>query len=36
MKILNTERINGYGRYAVLDIDEYKDKKKMLAWQKLK
>ena len=27
---------NGHGRYAVLDIDEYKEYEKMLAWQKLR
>jgi len=27
---------NGRGRYAVLDIDEYKEYEKMLAWRKLK
>jgi len=27
---------NGHGRYAVLDIEEYKEYEKMLAWQKLK
>ena len=27
---------NGRGRYAVLDIAEYKDYEKMLAWRKLK
>jgi prevent-host-death family protein len=27
---------NGRGRYVVLDIDEYKDYEKMLAWRKLK
>jgi len=27
---------NGHGRYAVLDIDEYKEYEKMLAWRKLK
>ena len=26
---------NGHGRYAVLDIDEYKEYEKMLAWRKL-
>lgn len=26
---------NGRGRYAVLDIDEYKEYEKMLAWRKL-
>jgi prevent-host-death family protein len=27
---------NGHGRYAVLDIDEYKEYEKMRAWRKLK
>ncbi|MDR1000059.1 MAG: type II toxin-antitoxin system prevent-host-death family antitoxin [Clostridiales bacterium] len=27
---------NGHGRYAVLDIDEYKEFEKMMAWRKLK
>jgi prevent-host-death family protein len=27
---------NGSGRYAVLDIDEYKEYEKMLAWRQLK
>ena len=27
---------NGHGRYAVLDIDEYKEYEKMLAWRQLK
>ena len=27
---------NGRGRYAVLDIDEYKEYEKMLAWRQLK
>jgi prevent-host-death family protein len=27
---------NGHGRYAVLDIDEYKEYEKMKAWRKLK
>jgi len=27
---------NGHGRYAVLDIDEYKEYEKMLAWRKLR
>ena len=27
---------NGHGRYAVLDINEYKEYEKMLAWRKLK
>ena len=27
---------NGHGRYAVLDIDEYKEYEKMLAWRELK
>ncbi len=27
---------NGHGRYAVLDIDEYKEYEKMLAWRRLK
>ncbi|MCL1940786.1 MAG: type II toxin-antitoxin system prevent-host-death family antitoxin [Synergistaceae bacterium] len=27
---------NGHGRYAVLDIDEYKEYEKMLAWRNLK
>jgi prevent-host-death family protein len=27
---------NGRGRYAVLDIDEYKEYEKILAWHKLK
>ena len=27
---------NGHGRYAVLDIEEYKEYEKMVAWQKLK
>jgi prevent-host-death family protein len=27
---------NGHGRYAVLDIDEYKEFEKMAAWRKLK
>jgi len=26
---------NGHGRYAVLDIEEYKTYEKMLAWRKL-
>ena len=26
---------NGHGRYAVLDIDEYKEYERMLAWRKL-
>jgi prevent-host-death family protein len=26
---------NGHGRYAVMDIDEYKEYEKMLAWRKL-
>ena len=26
---------NGRGRYAVLDIEEYKEYEKMLAWRKL-
>ncbi|MDR1101131.1 MAG: type II toxin-antitoxin system prevent-host-death family antitoxin [Clostridiales bacterium] len=27
---------NGHGRYAVLDIEEYKEFEKMAAWRKLK
>jgi prevent-host-death family protein len=27
---------NGHGRYAVLDIEEYKEYEKILAWRKLK
>lgn len=27
---------NGHGRYAVLDIEEYKEYEKMAAWQALK
>jgi prevent-host-death family protein len=27
---------NGHGRYAVLDIEEYKEYEKMLAWRTLK
>jgi prevent-host-death family protein len=27
---------NGCGRYAVLDIEEYKEYEKMIAWRKLK
>jgi prevent-host-death family protein len=27
---------NGHGRFAVLDIEEYKEYEKMLAWRKLK
>ena len=27
---------DGHGRYAVLDIDEYKEYEKLLAWRKLK
>ena len=27
---------NGHGRYAVLDIHEYREYEKMLAWRKLK
>jgi prevent-host-death family protein len=27
---------NGHGRYAVLDIDEYKEYEKLLAWRKVK
>ena len=27
---------NGHGRYAVLDIEEYKEFEKLTAWQKLK
>ena len=27
---------NGHGRYAVLDIDEYKEYEKMMAWRTLK
>ena len=27
---------NGHGRYAVLDIEEYNEYEKMLAWRKLK
>jgi prevent-host-death family protein len=27
---------NGHGRYAVIDIEEYKEYEKTLAWQKLK
>jgi prevent-host-death family protein len=27
---------NGHGRYAVLDIEEYKEYEKMIAWRKLK
>ncbi|MCL2163071.1 MAG: type II toxin-antitoxin system prevent-host-death family antitoxin [Oscillospiraceae bacterium] len=27
---------NGHGRYAVLDIDEYREYEKMLAWRQLK
>ena len=26
---------NGHGRYAVLDIDEYKEYEKLLAWRRL-
>jgi len=26
---------NGHGRYAVLDIEEYREYEKMLAWRKL-
>jgi len=26
---------NGHGRYAVMDIEEYKEYEKMLAWRKL-
>jgi prevent-host-death family protein len=26
---------NGHGRYAVMNIDEYKEYEKMLAWRKL-
>ena len=26
---------NGHGRYVVLDIEEYKEYEKMLAWRKL-
>jgi prevent-host-death family protein len=26
---------NGHGRYAVMDIDEYKEYEKMLAWHRL-
>jgi prevent-host-death family protein len=26
---------NGHGRYAVMDIDEYREYEKMLAWRKL-
>jgi prevent-host-death family protein len=27
---------NGHGRFVVVDIDEYKEYEKMLAWRKLK
>jgi prevent-host-death family protein len=27
---------NGHGRYALLDISDYKEYEKMLSWQKLK
>jgi prevent-host-death family protein len=27
---------NGHGRYAVLDIEEYKEYEKMMAWRMLK
>ena len=27
---------NGHGRYAVLDIDEYREYEKMMAWRKLR
>jgi prevent-host-death family protein len=27
---------NGHGRYAVLDIEEYQEYEKLLAWRKLK
>ena len=27
---------NGHGRYAVLDIEEYKEFEKIMAWRKLK
>jgi prevent-host-death family protein len=27
---------NGHGRYAVVDIEEYKEYEKMLAWRNLK
>ncbi|MDR1205168.1 MAG: type II toxin-antitoxin system prevent-host-death family antitoxin [Peptococcaceae bacterium] len=27
---------DGHGRYAVLDIEEYKEYEKLLAWRKLK
>ena len=27
---------NGHGRYALLDIDEYREYEKMLAWRRLK
>ncbi|MDR0310341.1 MAG: type II toxin-antitoxin system prevent-host-death family antitoxin [Acidobacteriota bacterium] len=27
---------NGHGRYAVLDIEEYREYEKILAWRKLK
>jgi len=27
---------NGHGRYAVVDIEEYKEYEKMLAWRRLK
>jgi prevent-host-death family protein len=27
---------NGHGRYALMDIEEYKEYEKMLAWRKLK
>ena len=27
---------NGHGRYAVMDIEEYKEYEKMLAWRQLK
>ena len=27
---------NGHGRYAVMDIEEYKEYERMLAWRKLK
>ena len=27
---------NGHGRYVVLDIDEYKEYEKLLAWRQLK
>ena len=27
---------NGHGRFAVMDMEEYKEYEKMLAWQKLR